>query len=71
MTYTEKSEAFSMGVLIFVLAMGKLPFKQTKHTDANYRALLEGKHDVFWKAFEEEGKFELDSQIKSVITNLM
>ncbi len=44
LAYTEKSEAFSFGVLIFTLAMGCPPFKQTKHTDIVYRALLEGKH---------------------------
>ncbi len=42
--YTEKSEIYSFGILLFFIVTGKYPYGMARVSDANYRLLLERKY---------------------------
>jgi serine/threonine protein kinase len=46
--HTEKSETYSLGILMFYLQTGHHPFAHARVSDPNYRLLLERKPDLFW-----------------------
>jgi serine/threonine protein kinase len=46
--YTEKSEMYSFGILLFYVLTGQYPFAYAKVSDPNYRLLHERKYNTFW-----------------------
>ena len=46
----EKSDIFSMGVVLFILVTGSPPFIKGKLTDPYYKLLSRKKTKIFWKA---------------------
>ena len=44
-----KNELFSLGVVLFVITTGKLPFENPTFSDSCYRFIVKGDYNAFWK----------------------
>lgn len=51
-----KADLFAVGVVLFALIAGVLPFKDARKSDKNYQLLYSGQHDRFFAAFERVTK---------------
>ena len=67
-------DIFAAGVILFMLAVGKEPFKEAKKNDPFYRAIATGRTDLFWKhhcSEFPEGEATLSSELKTLIESLL
>lgn len=48
-----KTDIFSLGVILFTLVMGRLPFEFAKSDNPYYRCISEGRYDDFWKMHQQ------------------
>jgi serine/threonine protein kinase len=46
---TDKSDIFALGVILFALLLGKLPFEFAVEENKLYQLIKEKKYDDFWK----------------------
>jgi len=51
-----KADIFSVGVVLFALICGVMPFKDARKSDKNYKLLYNGEHNRFFAAFERVTK---------------
>ena len=51
-----KADIFSVGVVLFALICGVMPFKDARKSDKNYKLLYRGDQDGFFAAFEALAK---------------
>lgn len=64
----EKSEVFSIGVILFICAIGRYPFKTATPDDSCYQLLLEG-NDNFFKTIE--GQNPISDSLKDLLTKML
>ena len=63
-----KSDIFSLGVLLFVIKVGKFPFNMSNYLDKRYRNILEKNYDQFWQGFKKDN---LSNDFKDLINHLV
>jgi serine/threonine protein kinase len=44
-----KTDIFSLGVIMFALVLGRLPFEYATKDDKNYSLIVGEKYEEFWK----------------------
>ena len=49
-----KSDIFALGVLLFVIKLGKYPFGMSNHFDKEYRLIMEKNYEKFWQGFKKD-----------------
>lgn len=63
-----KSDIFSLGVLLFVIRVGKFPFKYSIYNDKRYRLIMEKDYESYWNGFKKEN---LSEEFKDLINHLI
>lgn len=63
-----KSDIFSMGVLLFVITVGRFPFQYCGYSDRNYRLIMSKKFEDFWCYYQE---YNLTKEFKDLIVHLI
>ena len=63
-----KSDIFSLGVLLFVITIGKFPFYSSSYSDKKYRLIMKQKFEKYWAIFE---KYNLSNEFKDLINHLL
>lgn len=63
-----KSDIFSLGVLLFVITVGRFPFKTSSFSDKKYRLIMSKRYEHYWKNFD---KFNLSKEFKDLINHLL
>jgi serine/threonine protein kinase len=63
-----KSDIFSLGVLLFVITVGRFPFNMSGYSDKKYRLIITKKFDKYWAIYE---KFNLSEEFKDLINHLI
>ena len=63
-----KSDIFSLGVLLFVITVGRFPFNLCEYSDKRYRLIMIKKYDIYWAIFE---KYNLSDEFKDLIIHLI
>ena len=53
-----KSDIFSLGVLLFVIKVGKFPFNMSNHYDKRYRLIMGKNYEEFWQGFKKDNVSE-------------
>lgn len=48
-----KADLFSLGMVLFIMVTGNLPFEAATEEDCLYNLIIEGKFDEFWKTHEQ------------------
>ena len=63
-----KSDIFSLGVLLFVITIGRFPFNLSQYSDKKYRLIMTKKYDKYWAAYE---KYNLSKEFKDLMNHLV
>ena len=63
-----KSDIFSLGVLLFVITLGRFPFSKCGYSDKKYRLIMTKKYDLFWLNYENNN---LSKEFKDLINHLI
>jgi serine/threonine protein kinase len=63
-----KSDIFSMGVLLFVITVGRFPFEKCGYTDRKYRLIMNKKFEDFWCYYQQ---YNLTKEFKNLIEHLL
>ena len=63
-----KSDIFALGVMLFVITVGRFPFKTSGFSDKKYRLILSKRYEHYWKNFD---KFNLSKEFKDLINHLI
>ena len=63
----EKIDIFSLGVLLYVLVVGKFPFECAYYFDKSYRHLINRDYDKFW----EKRKINISSEFQDLINKML
>ena len=63
-----KSDIFSMGVLLFVITVGRFPFEYCGYSDRKYRLIMNKKFEDFWCYCQE---YNLTKEFKDLIEHLI
>ena len=63
-----KSDMFSLGVLLFVITVGRFPFEFCGYSDRKYRLIMNKKYEDYWCYFQ---KFNLSKEFKELIEHLI
>ena len=63
-----KSDIFALGVMLFVITVGRFPFKTSGFSDKKYRLILSKRYEHYWKNFD---KFNLSKEFKDLINHLV
>ena len=63
-----KSDIFSLGVLLFVITVGKFPFYLSCYSDKKYRLIINKKFEKYWANFET---YNLSNEFKDLINKLV
>ena len=63
-----KSDIFSLGVLLFVMTIGRPPFKEVKCDNKNYKLIISKKYKKFWQEFPD---INVSEELKDLINKLI
>jgi serine/threonine protein kinase len=63
-----KSDIFSLGVLLFVITVGRFPFNLSGYSDKKYRLIMTKNFEQFWKNFDN---YNLSEEFKELINHLI
>ena len=63
-----KSDIFSLGVLLFVIKVGKFPFSVSGYCDKRYRLIMHKKFDEYWNGFKND---KLSDEFKDLMNHLV
>ena len=63
-----KSDIFSLGVLLFVITLGRFPFSLSSYIDKKYRLIMNKKYDLYWANYES---FNLSEEFKDLMNHLI
>ena len=63
-----KSDIFSLGVLLFVITVGRFPFESCNYSDRKYRLIMNKKYEDYWCYFQ---KYNLSKEFKELIEHLI
>ena len=63
-----KSDIFSLGVLLFVITVGRFPFSSCDYSDKKYRFIMDKKYEQYWANFAE---YNLSKEFKDLINHLI
>lgn len=72
-----KADVFQLGVLLFIITTGMVPFAEANGGDVWYRPALNGKWDIFWNLKEKalrsrkSGLKTFDANFKELMTRLL
>ena len=55
-----KSDIFALGVILFCLLKGKLPFETATPTNQHYKLLMTGKIEEFWRMHQSGPNSKID-----------
>jgi serine/threonine protein kinase len=63
-----KNDIFSLGVLLFVITIGKFPFDSATYSDDKYKFIIKGRYNKFWEFFKD---INISDEFKDLINNLL
>ena len=63
-----KSDIFSIGVLLFVITVGRFPIENCCYSDRKYRLIMNKKYEDYWCYFQQ---FNLSKEFKDLIEHLI
>lgn len=63
-----KNDIFSLGVLLFVITIGRFPFEKSSYSDRKYRLIMNKKYEEFWCYYQG---YNLTDEFKDLINNLL
>ena len=63
-----KSDIFSLGVLLFVIKVGKFPFNLSIYNDKRYRLIMSKNYELYWDGFKKDN---LSEEFKDLINHLI
>ena len=63
-----KSDIFSIGVLLFVITLGRFPFERCCYSDRKYRLIMKKKYEDYWHHFQQ---YNLSKEFKELIEHLI
>ena len=63
-----KSDIFSLGVLLFVITVGRFPFNVCGYSDKKYRLIMTKNYDIYWANYN---KYNLSKEFKDLINKLV
>jgi len=63
-----KNDIFSLGVLLFVITIGRFPFNSSKYSDKKYRLIMFKKYEQYWSNYE---KYNLSNEFKDLMNHLI
>ena len=63
-----KNDIFSLGVLLFVITIGKFPFEMATYSDDKYKFIIKGNFAKFWEFFQD---VEISEEFKDLINSLI
>ena len=61
-------DIFSLGVILFILTVGRFPFTHANHNDKRYRLIMKGDYKSYWDGFV---KYMISDELKSLINKLI
>ena len=61
-------DIFSLGVVLFILTVGRFPFNQANYNDTRYRLIMKGDFKNYWDDFEQ---YMISDELKSLINKLI
>ena len=63
-----KSDIFSLGVLLFVITVGRFPFISCEYSDEKYGLIMDKKYEEYWANYN---KYNLTKEFKDLINHLI
>lgn len=66
-----KSDIFSLGVTLFHLLFGVMPFSKAKDKDIYYNYIIKNKKDDFWKSLKKKYNFKLSKEFKNLFLKMV
>ena len=67
--YDEKTDIFNLGVVLFEIITGHIPFQVAKYKDWWYNKIIKKDYELFWKAHESNNKF--NEEFKDLINKML
>ena len=62
-----KNDIFSLGVLLFVLTVGRFPFERSCYFDRKYRLIMMKKYDDYWSYYHQ---YNLSDEFKDLMNHI-
>lgn len=56
-TYNEKCDIFNLGVVLFELVTGFIPFQTATYSDLWYKKIIKQDYSLYWKIFDRDEKY--------------
>jgi len=66
-----KDDIFALGVIFFILMVGRPPFVSAMKDDRYYKPIYKGLYKEFWKAQENMSGTEFDEEFKQLFTMMV
>jgi len=69
--HLHKCAIFSIGVILFILLIGNIPFELATKTDKWYNCILQDKFEKFWRTFKTNGKLSISPNATKMLENML